>query len=50
VIEGGEGADFSFEQGVGEALVIVETLGIGSAGAIGQDTRPGNGKTVAGQV
>ena len=50
MIESTDRADFGFEERIGETLVMVKTLRIGLAGAIGLNARPRDGETVAGQI
>ena len=46
VVESTEGLDAGCEELVEHAVVEVEALGIGCAGAIGEDARPGDGEAV----
>jgi hypothetical protein len=50
VLERAKRTDFRFEKSVGEALVVVEALGIGSAGTVGLDAGPRDGEAVTSQV
>src|SRR6266436_337300 len=50
MIEGTERTNFCFEERVGEALVVIETFRIGRTRAIRLDARPGNRKTIAGEI
>jgi hypothetical protein len=50
VIERAKRTDFRFEKSVGEALVVVEALGIASAETVGLDAGPRDGEAVTSQV
>ena len=50
VIEGDKRTDSGFEQGIDEAVVIIDPLGIRGTGAGGLKPRPGNRKPVAVQL
>src|SRR5208282_4097830 len=50
VIESNEGANLGFQQGIYEAAVVVDALGVGVSGTGGLNARPGEGKAVAVQV
>ena len=50
VIESADGADFGFEQRIGDALVVVEAFLIGGARAVGLNPRPGDGEAAALQI
>src|SRR5690348_17411752 len=46
MIERAKRADFRLEELIGKPLVIIQAFGVGFAGAVGLDARPGNGKAV----
>ncbi len=50
VIEGDEGANSGFQQGIDEAAVVINAFGIGRSGPGGLNARPGNRKAIAVQI
>jgi hypothetical protein len=50
VVQGGEGLDPGLQQRIDQAAVEVEALGVGLAGALGEDPGPGDREPVGGRA